>query len=97
MTKLYYDDALIAAYMMREFGVIYNNYDNIDEILSDFQHKSDIDKMYIYPDSLDVFNPTADDLMRRDVGMDGEEYDSEYDIIQRNGKQFFMPKVVQDD
>lgn len=133
MTKqLYYDDPLIAAYMIRDFGVKYytvdygdsggmdivDDYDNLlDEYTSSCE---DSPNLFIHPDSLDIFKPQIGDLVmwNRYIGcvepiikdgiksgyitlkfsdclLSGDIQSNK--IIQRNGKQFFMPKEVQDD
>lgn len=82
MTKLYYDDPLIAAYMSKEFGVEYitpEKYTYTHEWLDFFL---DIDgddivdnggEHYIHPDSHHIFEPQVGDLVYTGHH-DGNEY-----------------------
>ena len=72
MTKLYYDDPLIAAYMGREFGVEFENEDETATFvmeggaeyatLSQIQQCVLHHKYYIHPDSYHIFEPRGDDI-----------------------------------
>jgi hypothetical protein len=75
MTELYYDDPVIAAYMMREFGVNYytaeygngegmdliDDYDNLlDEYTASY---NDFPNLFVHSDSLYIFYPQVGDMV----------------------------------
>lgn len=117
MTKLYYDDPLIAAYMTREFGV-YVNCTSPDGYFIQERCKNVpweryvtkgplITSFIIHPDSLDIFEPKAGDIVKNDQFIGYISVENKWcangclinlnlsaikEIIQRDGKQFFMPK-----
>lgn len=123
--KLYYDCPLKAAYMAKEFkvrldGALWND----NYLQSVLAIHSAGEKYYIDKDSIDIFKPTTNDLVRSSNGMcwivEKQEQDSFFEgivtckapsadyykrrdslqgkaiadiiIIQRNGKNFFMPR-----
>ena len=71
---MYYDDPLAAAIMMRDFGVTYNEVAQFDNLIAAFSDDGSYfgpNKLYIHPDSYDIFKPIDGD---RDE--DGYTYDS---------------------
>lgn len=74
MSKLYYTNPIVAAYMAEEFGVRFINRENqelsIGEIQRDCHPKmSENDIYYIHPDSLDIFEPKEGDLISINDGI----------------------------
>lgn len=65
MTKLYYDCAIQAAYMAKEFGVrLCNKHgETINLVLV---HMDDNERINIHPDSLHIFKPQVGDLIELD-------------------------------
>ena len=70
MSKLYYDDALAAAYMAREFGIKSQYYDQEAQEFKDERIRTIYEsipynnqKFYIHPDSYSVFEPIVGDLI----------------------------------
>ncbi len=65
MTKYYYDDPLAAAYMAREFSVVYHyshrtyNWSDINWLLL----IENQEEFIIHPDSLHIFDPKEGDLV----------------------------------
>lgn len=70
--------------------------------VSDFEEH---DKLYIHPDSYSIFEPQEGDMVytKNDSGSEsvcwvyGDTEKLQREIIQRNGKAFFMPKEQEDD
>lgn len=130
--KLYYDDPLIAVYMVREFGVkfkaehmwcLHDVTSLYGEIEISFEDKTEFDFglclfsnteightsesiLYIHSDSHSIFEPQDGDLIYMKNGSHtmliddiwienfGDKFDLQLDeIIQRNGKHFFMPNI----
>ena len=70
MSKLYYDDALAAAYMAREFGIKSQYYDQEAQEFKDERIRTIYEsipynnqKFYIHPNSCSVFEPMVGDLV----------------------------------
>lgn len=102
---MYYDDALIAAYMQREFGVQLRAISKSGAVCGVISFdavslKPDGYTYHIHPDSLAIFEPKDGDVVSYDEGDDWGIYNKYStkqwdlygkDIIQRNGKPFFQP------
>lgn len=108
MSKLYYTNPIVAAYMAEEFGARFINRENqelsIGEIQRDCHPKmSENDIYYIHPDSLDIFEPKEGDICQHPennncYSIEGRENISwaksvSMKIIQRDNKPFFMPEI----
>ena len=125
MTKLYYDDPLIAAYMFREFDITFRSelddhigFDGDLHLLAERNQGEVYEGKYcIHLDSLDVFKPQVGDMVRFrgefgasvyatdlfKIPSDRTDYSDpcfsfysdicSKEIIQRDNKAFFMPKV----
>lgn len=81
--KLYYDCPVKALYMMKEFGVkcftscnknihkaddiLYNYFDELHHDEKEVYHVQNNIKIYIHPDSLDIFEPRDGDFIMNDI------------------------------
>jgi hypothetical protein len=107
--KYYYTDAIVALYMMKEFGVgIYkenqdvSNWNLADLLCIDFG------RIYVTPESEHIFEPKKGDLAHYDLNGGSGVYQftnkpirwaegvTNIQIIRRDNKQFFYPEVVND-
>lgn len=108
MKKYYYECALQALYMQNEFGVklFLNDADNDDYDFNDYiiefdyyGYKSQVDisglrylleksftDIFVSVESNHIFEPKDWDLKNDQTG----------EIIMRDGKHFFMPKVIEE-
>ena len=93
MSKLYYDDALAAAYMAREFGIKSQYYDQEAQEFKDERIRTIYEsipynnqKFYIHPDSYSVFEPMVGDLISWTIGH--TKYDKEVIVksVESNGR-----------
>jgi len=109
MKKLYYTCPIEAAYMTKNFGIIFDDeyriFVNLESIgmYLDFDILKDDIKHYIHPESLSIFEPQVGDLVRIDIAPfhDFIIMNSYFlstnceikEIIQRNGRAFIMPEA----
>jgi len=93
VSKLYYDDALAAAYMAREFGIKSQYYDQEAQEFKDERIRTIYEsipynnqKFYIHPDSYSVFEPMVGDLISWTIGH--TKYDKEVIVksVESNGR-----------
>jgi len=118
MTKLYYTDPLKAAYMAREFGVklLFIEHYGDDKWETEITWEGiiktaarygigtyELSRLYVHPDSLDIFKPKEGDLVtirKDDFGAtpfvfrgDLSDWDTfERHVLFRDKKHFFMPE-----
>lgn len=81
--RYYYTDAIVALYMMKEFGVKYDFF---------------MRKIYVGKESQKIFKFKKSDLVKYGFGSIDfynqiSQKNSVSEIIYRDGKQFFMPEV----
>jgi hypothetical protein len=109
--RYYYIDAIVALYMMKEFGVEYDfeNEEGLIRIIKTPEIRRDncMRKIYVDKESEHIFEPKKHDLGINLVFSDSLYFDGldwfiknikfkNADIIMRGQKQFFMPEVEND-
>jgi len=103
--RYYYTDAIVALYMMKEFGVKYDfeNEEGLIRIIKTPEIRRDnfMRQIYVAKKSEKIFKFKKNDLVKYGFGsVDFYNQISQKhaitEIIYRNGKQFFMPEVEND-
>ena len=110
--KYYYTDAIVALYMMKEFGVKYDfeNEESLIRIIKTPENRRDnfMRKIYVGKESEHIFESKEGDLAHYDLNGGSGVYQftnkpirwaegvTNIQIIRRDNKQFLMPEVEND-